>query len=61
MWNPAAWIEDHKFTFVLVSIVIATIIAFPVVVYAPGWVSTPYLLVLFASPIASVIWFFRSM
>lgn len=61
MGNTAAWIEDHKFTFVLVPIVIATIIAFPVVVYAPGWVSAPYLLALLASPLASVIWFFRSM
>ena len=61
MGNTAAWIEDHKFTFVLVSMVIATIIAFPVVVYAPGWVSTSYLLALLASPLASVIWFFRSM
>lgn len=55
------WIDDHKFTVVIVPMVIAAIIAFPVVVYAPGWVLTPYLLALFASPILAVIWFFRSM
>ena len=55
------WITDHKFTATLVPIVIATIIAFPILGYAPTWISTTYVLALFTTPIIAIIWFFRSM
>jgi hypothetical protein len=55
------WITDHKFTMVIVPIVIGTFLAFPIVVYAPTWFSTTYVIALFTTPILSVIWFFRSM
>ncbi len=55
------WITDHKFTVVIVTVVIGTIIAFPLVVYGPTWVSTVYVIALFMTPILAVIWFFRSM
>ncbi|MCH8235031.1 MAG: hypothetical protein IIC29_02785 [Chloroflexi bacterium] len=61
MWNPGDWIADHKFTVAIVPIVIATIVAFPMVTFAPTWVSTTYVLALFTTPIIAVIWFFRSM
>ncbi|MFP6594243.1 MAG: hypothetical protein VB860_04580 [Dehalococcoidia bacterium] len=59
--NMGDWITDHKFTTVIVPIVIGTILAFPIVIYAPTWFSTTYVIVLSMSPILAVIWFFRSM
>lgn len=65
------WITDRKFTVVIVPIVIATILAFLIVVYAPTWMSTLFvkalfmvpilfIIALFIAPILAVIWFFRS-
>jgi len=57
----ATWVSDHMLTVTLVPALIATIIAFPMVLYAPTWMSLSYVIALFTVPIIAVIWFFWSM
>ncbi len=56
----ASWASDHMLTVTLVPAVIAAIIAFPMVVYAPTWISVTYVTALFTTPFIAVIWFFVS-
>jgi len=55
-----SWTSDHKLTVFLVPALIATIIAFPMVVYAPTWVSITYVTALFTTPFIWIIWVFRT-
>ena len=57
----ASWVTDHKLTVYLVPAVIAAIIVFPMVIYAPTWISTTYVVILAMTPLAAGIWFLRSM
>ncbi|MDA1258839.1 MAG: hypothetical protein O3C10_13520 [Chloroflexi bacterium] len=54
------WIQDHKFTFILMTFEIQILVAIPLVVYGPTWISTLFVLTLLATPILAVIWLFRT-
>jgi hypothetical protein len=54
------WIDEHRVRTGLVVLVIATAAAFPLVTWAPVWVSSLYAVALFLGFIAGIVWFFKN-
>jgi hypothetical protein len=54
------WIMHHRFGLALVATGIGAVISFPMVTFAPTWLSTTYVIILFGSLITLVVRVFGS-